>query len=364
MTLTNVANFSVEYLQFINAEGKVLQDLPAFAKDTNELLKCYRMMVLVRTFDAKAVALQRTGKLGTFAATTGQEAVSVALGSAMHKNDVLCPAYREYGAQLQRGVKMSDLLAYWGGDERGNDFGSDNHDFPIAVPIGTQTLHAVGASYAFKLRKQPRVAVSVCGDGATSQGDFYEAMNLAGDWQLPVIFVVNNNQWAISIPRSAQTRAQTLAQKAIAAGFNGIQVDGNDFIALRYAFDQALVQARKGDGPTLIEAITYRLCDHTTADDASRYRAQAELEGAWKCEPIARLRDYLIKEKMWSEQQDAELQKECTQKVEAAVADYQAMQPEPVTAMFDYLYAELPESLVSQRETAIVFADTGDEHHG
>lgn len=362
--MTNVANFSIEYIQFINAEGKVVRDLPAFAKDSAELIKCYRMMILVRTFDAKAVALQRTGKLGTFAATTGQEAVSVALGSAMHKDDVLCPAYREYGAQLQRGVKMSDILAYWGGDERGNAFGGNNFDFPIAVPIGSQTLHAVGVSYAFKLRKEPRVAVSVCGDGATSQGDFYEAMNLAGDWQLPVIFVVNNNQWAISIPRFEQTHAQTLAQKAIAAGFNGIQVDGNDVIALRYAFDEALAKARRGEGPTLIEAITYRLCDHTTADDASRYRSKEECDNAWKIEPIARLREYLIQQKFWSEQQDIELQKECSQQVEDAVKEYQTKTPEPVTAMFDYLYAELPEALLNQRETAIAFATKGDEHHG
>ena len=189
-------------------------------------------MVLTRVFDKKAIALQRTGKMGTYPSSLGQEAISVAIGSVMQKDDVLFPYYREYGAQFLRGVTMTEIFQYWGGDERGMDYKGPQKDFPICVPIATHAPHAVGVAYAMKLRKEPRVAVFVCGDGATSKGDFYEAMNAAGLWKLPVVFVVNNNQWAISVRREIQTGCQTIAQKAIAAGFDGEQVDGNDIVAV------------------------------------------------------------------------------------------------------------------------------------
>lgn len=360
--MTNIASFAVTYHQYLNENSQPTQTLPPFAADPAILLNLYRTMVLTRAFDTKAVALQRTGKLGTFAATTGQEAVTVALGSVMKKDDVLCPAYREYGAQLQRGIKMSEILAFWGGDERGNNYADNAEDFPICVPIATQCLHAAGVAAAFKYRKQPRVAVSVCGDGATSQGDFYEAMNLAGDWKLPILFLVNNNQWAISVPRKIQTGAETLAQKAIAGGFSGIQVDGNDVIALRQVIDEALTKARNGEGPTLIEAITYRLCDHTTADDANRYRSKQDLEQGWKREPVARLRTYMINNGMWSQPQEEKLLEECSQQVEAAVKEYLSIPPPLPEDMFDYHYANFPDALLEQREQAIEFG--GDTHHG
>ena len=176
-------------------------------------------MMLTRLFDYKAVALQRTGMLNTYASTLGQEAISVGIGASMQREDVFCPFYRDYAAQLMRGVKMSEILSFWKGNEWGNHFSECPLDFPICVPIATQLLHAAGVATAFKLRKQAKVAVSICGDGATSEGDFYEAINVAGVWQLPVVFVIDNNQWAISVPRKHQTDAQTLAQKAIAAGF-------------------------------------------------------------------------------------------------------------------------------------------------
>ena len=363
--MTTVAKFSIEYTRFLDAEGKATQVLPTFAQDTKNLIKLYSAMTLLRIFDTKAIALQRTGKMGTYASTLGQEAVTVAIGNAMKKDDVLCPFYREYGAQLERGVKMSEILAYWGGDERGSNFAECREDFPICVSIGTQILHAAGVATAFKIRKQPRVAVATCGDGATSQGDFYEALNLAGVWQLPVVFVVNNNQWAISVPRSAQSHSQTLAQKAIAGGFNGEQVDGNDIIAMRYVMDKALDKARSGGGPTLIEAITYRLCDHTTADDANRYRAKADLEKAWEEEPILRLRKYLTQQQAWTEQDENNLQVACANKVEAAVQEYLSLTPQGVETMFDYHYAELPHDLVEQRIEAMAMAKlSGVSHHG
>src|SRR3990167_3052929 len=224
--MKEVAQFTISFTQYLNAEGQVVHPLPAFAKDKKILLHLYKTMVLLRSFDAKAIALQRTGKLGTYASTLGQEAIGVALGHVMHQDDVLAPCYREYGAQIQRGVKFSEILLYWGGDERGNCFANNKQDLPIYVPIGTQLLNAAGVAYAFQYRDQPRVAVGVCGDGATSQGDFYEALNFSGVCNLPIVFLINNNQWAISVALDKQTKCKTLAQKAIAAGIPGEQVDG------------------------------------------------------------------------------------------------------------------------------------------
>ncbi len=347
--MSAIAEFTIESLQFLDPNAEVVNELPNFAKQSDELIKMYRLMVLVRTFDTKAVALQRTGKMGTYAGITGQEAISVALGAAMQKDDVLAPSYRDYGAMLQRGVKMSDIFAYWGGDERGSRF-NNPHDLPIAVPIASQCLHAAGVAVAFKYRKQPQVAFTICGDGGTSKGDFYEAINLAGDWQLPMVFVINNNQWAISVPRNAQTNAKTLAQKAIAAGIKGIQVDGNDIIAVRHAITDAAAKARDGGGPTVIEALTYRLCDHTTADDAKRYCPADELTKAWQIEPVARLRTYLTAIGAWSDEQEQQLLAECSEQVEQAVQEYMNLAPQKPESMFDSLYAELPSALEEQRQ--------------
>ncbi|WP_043947686.1 pyruvate dehydrogenase (acetyl-transferring) E1 component subunit alpha, partial [Ralstonia solanacearum] len=287
--MSTVGSFQIDYTQYLDPEGTPVQPLPAFAQEVPTLLALYRAMVLTRAFDTKAIALQRTGKLGTFASSVGQEAIGVGVASAMRAEDVLFPSYRDHSAQLLRGVSMAESLLYWGGDERGSFFAAVREDFPNCVPIGTQVCHAVGAAYAFALRREPRVAVAVFGDGGTSKGDFYEGMNLAGVWNAPLVLIVNNNQWAISVPRSRQTAAQTLAQKAIAAGIAGRQVDGNDVIAVRQAAQDALDKARSGGGPTLIEALSYRLGDHTTADDATRYRDSDIVKQAWAREPILRL---------------------------------------------------------------------------
>lgn len=352
--MSKVASFEIHHTQFLDEEARVVAPtLPAFAQTPEELITLYRMMVLTRTFDTKAIALQRTGQLGTYASCLGQEAIGAGMGAAMHADDLLFPTYREQGVQFARGVRMSELLLYWGGDERGSDFKDQREDFPVCVPIGTQACHAVGAATAFKIRRQPRVAVCMCGDGATSRGDVYESLNLAGVWTLPVVFLVTNNQWAISVPRHRQTASETLAQKAIAAGLPGLQVDGNDVIAVRWAADEALQRARAGGGPTLIEAITYRLQDHTTADDASRYRSDEEVSDHWKLDPIARLRTYLGAGGAWSKDQEEALIAECGEQVRVAVDEYLASEPEGAEAMFDYLYAELPSALEAQRRAAI-----------
>ncbi len=360
--MKTIAEFRIPYRQVLDPDGSVVADLPAFASDPEELLRVYRLMVLTRTFDTKAINLQRTGKLGTYASSLGHEAAHVGVGAAMRPEDCFAPMYREYGAQFWRGVKMEEVLLYWGGDERGNRFEGPQHDFPWCVPIATQCLHAAGAAMAYKLRGEPRCAVSVIGDGGTSQGDFYEALNLAAVRDLPVVFVVVNNKWAISVPLWMQTATQTLAQKAVAAGMPGIQVDGNDVIAVRQTMEEALDRARKGDGPTLVEAVTYRLSDHTTADDASRYREKDEVEDAWKLEPLVRIRRYLEQTGAWSEADETALKADCTRQVDAAVAAYLDTAPQPVESMFDSMFATLPESMVEQRETARRFVNSGGHH--
>jgi len=347
--MTVAARFAIEYTQLIDADGRPVAELPPFAHDRARLVECYRWMVLTRTFDAKAIALHRTGRLGTYASSLGQEGVNVGLALAMQSADVLLPSFREHGAQLVRGVRMKELLMYWGGDERGSDFAGPRQDFPVSIPVGSHAAHGAGVALAFKLRGEARAAVVTFGDGATSKGDVYEAMNVAGAWRLPVVFVVINNQWAISVPRAHQTAAATLAQKAIAAGFDGLQVDGNDVVAVHQAAERALGQARQGAGATLIEALTYRLGDHTTVDDASRYRDDAEVTRRWKEEPILRLRQFLVQQHGWTKDDEQALLAACTDEVEQAAASYLAEPAAPAASIFDYLYAALPPALENQR---------------
>ena len=344
-----IARFEVRHRNYLAPDGSINRPLPAFAADADLLTALYRAMVLLRIFDRKAVALQRTGRLGTYAVSLGQEAVSVGIASAMRGEDVLLPSYRDNGALIWRGVKLEEILLFWGGDERGNHFSGPVEDFPFCVPVGSQAPHAAGVAYAFKLRKEPRVAVCMFGDGATSKGDVYEAMNFAGVHKLPVVFVATNNQWAISVPLRLQTGSETLAQKAIAAGFIGEQVDGNDVVAVRAAAEAAIAAARDGQGPRFIEAVTYRLGDHTTSDDASRYRSADEVQARWKEEPIVRLRNYLVGQKMWSKAEEEQLAAECHERVEAAVERYLATEPRRPETMFDHLYAGLPEVYAAQR---------------
>ena len=359
--MTRVASFTINHTQFVDPSGRAVAALPALAKDPAALIALYRGMVLTRRFDAKAIALQRTGRLGTYASSLGQEAVTVGVASAMRPEDVLLPSYRETGAQIWRGVSLLELLLYWGGDERGSDFKGPRGDFPVAVPIASQCLHATGAAYAFKLRREPRVAVCVCGDGATSNGAFYEAINSAGAWRVPAVFVINNNQWAISMPRSAQTATATLAQKAIAAGIPGEQVDGNDAIAVRHLLERALERARSGEGPSVVEALTYRMSDHTTADDASRYRDGEVLSKEWANDPIARLRTFLGDASVWTKVDEERLIEELNREIDDAVERYLATPGQRPEAMFDHLYAELPAALVGQR-TALAAASAGGDH--
>ncbi len=347
---TTVARFEIRHTRYLNPDGTpTTAQLPAIAADAEALRAAYRAMLLTRRYDARAINLQRTGKLGTYSSSLGQEAVGVGVASAMRPEDVLVPTYREYSAQLWRGVEIRELLLYWGGDERGSDYAGPRHDFPICVPIATQCTQAAGAAYAMKLRGEARAVACFFGDGATSKGDFYEALNAAGVWQLPVLFVAVNNQWAISVPRARQSAAQTLAQKAIAAGVSAEQVDGNDFLAVHAAARAALTRAREGGGPHLVEALTYRLGDHTTADDARRYRDSETVEAHRGEDPIARLRAFMTSRGLWDEAAEQALVTECDAAVDAQVQAYLDTPAQPPRAMFDHLYASLPEAYEEQR---------------
>ncbi|KUJ85496.1 pyruvate dehydrogenase (acetyl-transferring) E1 component subunit alpha [Ruegeria marisrubri] len=335
---------------YLDAEGTLLRELPDFAKSRDTLVALYSAMVRCRTFDSKAVALQRTGRLGTYASSLGQEAVGVGVASAMAPTDVFLPSFREHGAQLIRGVTLEELFLFWGGDERGNDFSLPKRDFPVCIPVGTHFPHAAGAALALVHKGVPGVAVAVGGDGATSKGDFYEALNLVGAWNLPAVFVLNNNQWSISVRRQDQTAAQTLAQKAVACGLPGEQVDGNDVIAVREATERALERARSGQGGTLIECVTYRLGDHTTADDASRYRDDDEVSAQWKKEPLVRLRRHLTQVHGWSKADEEALLRTCREEVDQAAENYLATPPEPAGEMLANLFESLPRDLARQAE--------------
>ncbi len=360
-----VAKFEIHYHQFLKPDGTLKQDLTKELRDPKRLIEWYRLMTLLRVFDTKAINLQRVGKLGTYPGVLGQEAVGVAIGQAMHKDDVLVPYYRDQGIQFQRGVDFSQILQYWGGDERGSDF-NQAEDFPTCVPIANQNVIAAGVASAIQYRNEKRGVVTSIGEGGTSEGDFYEALNAAGAWKLPLVFVINNNQWAISVPTELQTHSQTFAQKAIAAGFEGEQVDGNDIIAVYERVRLALDKARTGGGPTLIEAITYRLCDHTTADDANRYRSKEALEKAWTLEPLIRLRHYLTSEKLWDAKKEEACLQDCRKIVDEEVNIYLNRPMAPITDIIDYMYAQCPENLKEQRQTLLQFgADIlGSDHHG
>ncbi len=362
--MTTVATFEIGFSRCLDQDGEATAPLPEFAADAALLKSLYRDMALARAFDAKAIALQRTGRLGTFASCLGQEAVGVGAAAAMRPEDVLLPSFREHGAMLVRGVTLREAFLFWGGDERGCDYSGPRQDFPISVPVGSHAAHAAGVALAMKLRGEDRTAVCLLGDGATSKGDVYEAMNLAGAWMLPVLFVVSNNQWAISLAREGQTAAETLAQKAIACGFGGEQVDGNDVIAVHAACLAALQRARQGGGPHLIEAITYRLSDHTTADDASRYRNDDAVSPHWAADPIPRLRSYLTTAHGWSKEQEEALIAECRDLVDEAADSYLAEPAEPPAAMFDHLYAELPKPLAAQRAAALARGRAGEGSNG
>lgn len=354
--MKTTASFEIGYLQYLDEKAKAANKLPAFADDKKLLVGLWREMQALRELDRRAVALQRIGKMRTYPSSLGQEAVGIGAGSCLKEKDVLVPYYRGTGTMLMKGVKPHEILLYWGGDERGSDFQDPKckEDFPISVPIATQILHAAGVALAIKLKKEKgRAVLTEIGEGGTSEGEFYEGMNAAGAWNLPLVCVINNNQWAISVPPELQTACKTFAQKGLAAGIACLQVDGNDVIAVKDAMDKALERARKGGGPTLIEAITYRLSDHTTADDATRYADRKKHEQAQKNEPLKRFSEYLVKLGAATQKQLDEMVEKIKGEVDREIKTYLDIvenKPQKPEAMFDHLFETLPEKFAAQRE--------------
>jgi len=337
MPETTAVKFEVKYLQILDETGKADEKLmPKLSKE--QILRMYELMVEGRIFDDILFKLQREGRVLTFAPGKGQEAAQVGSVLAMEKDDWIAPAFRENTAFIALGMPMDVIIQYWGGDERGNKMPDGINSLPVAIPVGGHITHAVGMAWAFKLQKKKSTMVCFFGDGASSKGDFYEGLNMAGVFKAPLVAICQNNQWAISVPVKQQTAAETLAQKAIAFGFEGIKVDGNDVFAMYKATKDALEKVKAGKGPVLIEAYTYRLSDHTTADDAGKYRDPQEVEEWKKKDPIDRLKKYMAKRKIWNENDEKKLLKSAKERVEAAVKAFEEM-PEPKREdMFKYVF--------------------------
>jgi pyruvate dehydrogenase E1 component alpha subunit len=339
--------FRVDWLSILNAQGELDRTLEPLLPEA-DLRLLYRTMLASRRLDERCLQLQRQGRLGTFGPCRGQEAASLGAAYALQGRDWLCPSFREAAGLLWRGWPMINLLHFWAGSELGNVVPDGVNDLPISVPIGTQCQYAMGIAWGCKLKSQNAVCLVFCGDGATSEGDFHEALNFAGVFNLPLIVVVQNNQWAISVPRDRQTHSQTIAQKAIAYGIPGLQLDGNDLLAVIVGVREAVERARTGGGPTLIEAVTYRLGMHTTADDPKKYRTDEEVK-LWEArDPLPRLRNYLADKGLLDEQAGKVMEEEIAAELEQAVREYQEVKLDP-TEFFDHMYATKTPELERQQ---------------
>jgi pyruvate dehydrogenase E1 component alpha subunit len=340
----------IDHLSILNEKGELDTSLePAIDKDA--LLKMHRTMLLARRFDERLLSLQRQGRIGTFPPISGQEAAHLGAVAGLRASDWVVPAFREMAADIWRGRPLESIIVYNNGFNEGSRIPADRNDMPISVPVGSQILHAAGIAWAMRYRGKDDVAMTFFGDGATSQGDFHEGLNFAGVFQLPVVFVCQNNQWAISIPRAKQTRSKTLAQKASAYGIPGIQVDGNDILAVYAAAKEAVDRARAGGGATLVECVTYRLAVHTTADDPKRYRSDAEVEEWRRRDPLPRFQGYLTAKGLLSEEavkaEEAAIAAEIQAAVERAEEEMKNL-GDPLL-MFEHAYAEMPDYLKEQR---------------
>jgi pyruvate dehydrogenase E1 component alpha subunit len=333
-----------EMLSVLDPEGRARPDLdPGLSAD--DLRKIYGLMVTARVADVKAFNLQRQGRMGTYAPSRGHEACQIGTAFALEPGDWIFPYFRDLGIYLTLGYPLSDYYHFWMGNEAGLRTPGNLNIFPLAIPVASQIPHAVGAGMAANIRKLRVAIAATFGDGATSEGDFHEAMNFAGVYRTPNVFVCYNNQYAISVPRSRQTASATIAQKALAYGFPGIQVDGNDLLAVYAAVREAAAKARAGKGPTLIEANTYRLSDHTTSDDASKYRNREELSGWEKKDPVARFKAHLRNRGIWDEELEKSVQEAASVAVEKAVEEAESRPPASIDDLFSYTYQTLPPSL-------------------
>ncbi|MDE1868810.1 MAG: pyruvate dehydrogenase (acetyl-transferring) E1 component subunit alpha [Candidatus Micrarchaeota archaeon] len=313
------------------------------------LVQMYKYMSFARELDAKTLSLQRQGRAVTYAPLIGEEATQIGSALAMRKGDLFVPNFRQHGVYLVRGMPLDIIFLYWRGYEEGGAIPKEVGGFPYIVPVSTQLPHAAGVAFAQKYEGKDVAVVAYVGDGGTSEGNFYEALNFAGVFKIPLVTIIENNQWAISVPREKQSAAPTLAQKGIAAGINVIQVDGNDVIAVYKATRDAIENAK--NGPTLIECVTYRLSMHTTADDPTKYRPEAEVEIWKKRDPIDRLRIYLKGKKLWNDDLEAKMQAENRKTIDDAVEKAEQFKPNP-SGMFTNMYSFMPETLKEELDDA------------
>jgi pyruvate dehydrogenase E1 component alpha subunit len=343
----------------LDIDGKVLNESLIPKLKDEKLLQMYKTMILTKCADSKALQFQRQGRMLTYIPNMGQEAAQVGTAAALEEQDWLVPAFREMGAWLTKGVTLEQIYLYFYGSENGNHFDDNVRVLPIAVPIASQLLHAVGIAMASNYNGEPEVTMTYIGDGGTSEGNFSEAMNYAGVYNAPVVFIVQNNGYAISTPRQNQTKSKTIAQKAIAAGIPGIMVDGNDIFAVYAASKEAVERARSGGGPTLIEAVTYRMGAHTTNDDPTKYRDNSEVE-LWKGkDPILRFKKYLINKGVLSEEKDTQLKEELESYVMETFKKIEATGDTELEEIFKYQYAEMPKNLTEQYEEYKAFLEGG-----
>jgi pyruvate dehydrogenase E1 component alpha subunit len=346
MVRRTVYEGSVDYLQVLNEKG--VADRKLEPKLSPGLLKTmFELMLLTRAYDDKSVKLQRQGRMGTYAPILGQEAVGAAAALALGKDDWVLPTYRETQAYVARGVPLEKIFMYWKGIEEGMNFPEGTNSFPFAIPIGTHLPHAVGIAFALKRANKGQAILAFVGDGGTSQGDFHESLNFAGVWKVPLVLVIVNNQWAISVPRSEQSNSKTLAQKGLAYDIPCMQVDGNDALAVYRAVSDALANARSGKGPSVIEALTYRVSMHTTADDPTKYRSDKEVDEWRKRDPIDRFRKYLAKKKLWSKSYEAKAMERFSRQIDEAVARMEAYKGDP-RDMFRYVWSGMTGNLREQ----------------
>lgn len=340
----------IEYISVLDENGN-LDETMAPEMPEELLLPLYHSMILGRRFDERQLSLQRQGRLGTFPPIIGQEASQLGAVAALEPEDWMAPSFRETAAEMYRGRTMESVLLAYNGYNEGGAIPDAIHNLPVSIPVGSQALHAVGLAWAIKYRHKKEVVMAFMGDGATSQGDFHEALNFAGVFEAPVVFVCQNNQWAISTPVSKQTRSATLAQKAVAYGIKGVQVDGNDIFAVYQAASEAVSRARNGQGATFIECMTYRLSMHTTADDPKRYRNENEVE-QWKAkDPLVRFQKYLTEKKILDEDQIEKIETQVLTEIQEAVrqAEEQMKLLTDPLKMFDHVYGDQPPHLQDQR---------------
>lgn len=334
--------------RIIDNNGEVINKelMPDIADET--VIKAYKSMLFARLADEMAVSYQRQGRMYTFPPNNGQEAIHIAAGMIMREDDWLVPSFRELGVMLAKGVRMKEIFMYYMGFEQGSNFQHANHVLPICVPIGSQYLHATGIGYSINYQKKDEVVFPFIGDGGTSEGDFSEALNFAGVWKVPVIFTIQNNQYAISVPVQSQTKSINLAVKSIAFGLPGVKVDGNDFFAMYAAYKEAFDYARAGNGAVLIEALTYRKGAHTTSDDPTKYRTKEEEQEWDKTDPLIRLKKYMDKKGIWKENEE-ELIEQYKLEIDNEFTEAENFTPYQLEDVFKYMYVEMPDVLKKQK---------------